>query len=183
MSLSFTNCLKFSWIRKLTIQNYTTTTHTNVSNPFPGWVFVSLIKWHILINRTVFLRKRKSVSDNQSFNVGACIIWLHSCNVLQNGRTYFKFISADDVSNEITVGLQNRRKIYASWDGQYLVNLWLGCPFKRHMSVVESPFFLFFHIITIIWVFFSWCIAPIHNFWCLIGEFENQWFVKRFPVY
>ena len=112
---------------------------------------------------------------------GTCIILtsFHATYYKMEGHTY-KFISADDVPNEITVGLLNRRKIYVSWDSQYLVNLWLGCSFEPHMSDVESVFLLFFHLIMIILIFFSLCIVSIHNFLCLIsdwwiGEFENRW--------
>ena len=183
VSFSFTICLNFSWIRELTIQNYTATTHTDVSNPFPGWVFVSLIDWQILINRTIFLRKRKNVWDAQSFNMGTCIILtsFHATYYKMEGHTY-KFISADDVSNEITIGLFNRRKIYASWDGQYHVNLWLGCSLERHMSDVESLFLLFFHLIMFLWIFFSLCIVSIHTFWCLVSDWWIGGLVKRFPI-
>ena len=64
-------------------------THTDVSNPFPGRVFVSLINWYILINRTVFHCKCKNVWDVQSFNIRNLHYFdIISCNILQNGRTY-----------------------------------------------------------------------------------------------
>ena len=118
---------------------------------------------------------------------GTCIILtsFHATYYKMEGHTY-QFVSADDVPNEITVGLLNRRKIFVSWDGQYLVNFWLGCSFVRHMSVFESVFLLFFHLIMTIWIFFSLCIVSIHNFWCLIGELMNSrigGLVSRFQKY
>ena len=103
----------------------------------------------------------------------------HATYYKMKGHTC-KFISADDVSNEITVGLLNRRKIYVSRDGQYLVNLWLGCSFERHMSDVESVFLLLFHLIIIIWIFLSLCIVSIiiYDVWLVnwwIRESVDWW--------
>ena len=151
-------------------------THIKFSKPCPEWIFVSLISWHILINRTVFLCKRNNVWDAQSFNVGNFIILtsFHATYYKMEGHTY-KFISADDVPKKISVGLLNRRKIYVSWDGQFLVNLWLGCSFERQMFDVESVFLLFFHLIMIIWIFFPFCIVSIHNFWCQMFD----WWIRE----
>ena len=120
---------------------------------------------------------------------GTCIILtsFHATYYKMEGHTY-EFISADEVQNEITVGLLNRRKIYVSWDSQYLVNLWLGCSFERHMSDVESVFLLFFHLIMIILIFFSLCIVSIHNFSCLMSDVwlvnsRIGGLVSRFPKY
>ena len=67
------------------------TFHIDVSNPFPGWVFVSIINWHILINRKVFICKRKNEWDAQSFNVrNLDYFGIISCNMLQNGRIYLQ---------------------------------------------------------------------------------------------
>ena len=195
--ISFHQVVFIIWIRELFIYklleffmnqrtNYSElcyTTHTDVSNPFPGWVFVSLINWHILINRTVFfVNARMSGMRNPSM-WGICIILtsFHATYYKMDWHTY-KFISADDVSNEITVGLLNRRKIYVSWDGQYLVNLWLGCSFERHMSDVESVFLLLFHLI-IIWIFFSLCIMSIiiSDVWLVNSRINGL--VSGFPKY
>ena len=107
---------------------------------------------------------------------GTCIILtsFHATYYKMEGHTY-KFISTDDVLNEFAVSLLNRRKIYVSWDGKYLVNFWLCCLIERHLSDVESVFLLYFHLIMIIWIFFYLCIVSIHNFCCLM----SYWWIRE----
>ena len=183
VSFTCTNCLNFSWIKELTIQNYANTTHTDVSNPFSGWVFVSLKNLHILINRTVFLCKRKNVFDTQSFTVGN----LHysdiiSCNILQNGRiylqVYLRWLCPEWNHSWSAQHEEDICLLRWSVPCKPLSWLFIWAPYAWCRECLPSP--IPFNLKMIIWIFFSLCIVSIHNFWylmsdCWIGEFENRW--------
>ena len=55
----FTNCLNFSWIRELTMENLVTNLLTNVAYPVPWWILITPIFRHVTIDVSMFLCKCK----------------------------------------------------------------------------------------------------------------------------